>query len=547
MQPLANPDKNCTISTPLKIAEESYQRANQVIEWLRDYAPRRINTRLIDERRCITPHIVLDFGKQGLLGMIVPETYGGINLTYRDMLRVIEQIAAIDINLATFVGLNNVLGIFPILKYGNEQTKETYLKPLAQGRDLAAFAITEAHAGSNPRAIKTVAKPNKNGGWLLSGNKIWIGSASWASVINVFAYIKDEQGKCQGMTAFSIPENARGLRQGPEALTMGMRGMVQNAVYLQEVPVNHNQVLGQIGAGFEVAQDAMQLGRLGIAAICLGGMKRCAQLMFRYAVRRSIALDKLLYKSITLERFSDLTAAIGAIECFLESIATWLDEKLPLPQEVYLAAKIIAPELMWQTADNFIQLLGGRGYIESNNAPQILRDVRLLRIFEGPTETLQMHLGMRAWYQPSELYSFINEKLEASEISAQIKRAVDFCNTYVRKKNPSPTEKPVLIQPLSKNLGDLTAWALILACIRKFYQSKPTIELARVEKWLQQRLELKLAIALEELPDHQTLLKANQVEYLVSNYSESIGDIELMIAGEDTELDPYIFGENSEI
>jgi alkylation response protein AidB-like acyl-CoA dehydrogenase len=146
--------------------------------------------------------------------------------------------------------------------------------------------------------------------------------------------------------------------------------MVQNAIYLEQVPVNHDNVLGEIGLGFEVAQDAMQLGRLGIAAMCLGGMKRCAQLMLRYASRRSIGMvGQLLDKQITLKRLSDLTAAVTAVECLVRTIASWLDEGKPVPQEAYLAAKIIAPEFMWQAADNLVQLLGGRGYIESKYCP----------------------------------------------------------------------------------------------------------------------------------------------------------------------------------
>ncbi|MHC5729970.1 MAG: acyl-CoA dehydrogenase family protein, partial [Nostoc sp.] len=92
------------------LESSSRQRAEQVIHWLRDYAQRRINSRLMDERRCITPHVVLDFGKKGLLGMIVPESSGGLGLSYTDMLQVMEQLAAIDLNLASFVGVNNFLG-----------------------------------------------------------------------------------------------------------------------------------------------------------------------------------------------------------------------------------------------------------------------------------------------------------------------------------------------------------------------------------------------------------------------------------------------------
>ncbi|MHC5855975.1 acyl-CoA dehydrogenase family protein [Nostoc sp.] len=523
------------------LESSSRQRAEQVINWLRDYAQRRINSRLMDERRCITPHVVLDFGKKGLLGMIVPQLSGGLGLSYSDTLQVMEQLAAIDLNLASFVGVNNFLGIYPILKYGTPQIKETYLQNLAEGRDLAAFAITEASAGSNPRGIKAEAHPDGNGGWLISGTKIWSGSASWSSAINIFAHVVDEQGESLGITAFTIPENAQGLKQGTEALTMGMRGMVQNTIYLEQVKVNHQNVLGEIGSGFEVAQDAMQLARLGIAATCIGGMKHCAQLMLRYATRRSIGIERLINQQITLQRLSDLTAAISAVECLVKNIATSLDEEKPVPLEAYLVAKIIAPELMWQAADNLVQLLGGRGYIESNIAPQILRDARLFRIFEGPTETLQMHLGLLALYQTPQVCSSLNEFLGATKISEQLQHTAESCASYLKNKNLSRSSNKKFSKILSPKLGDVTAWAFVVACIQKSYQSEPTDELNRVEKWGQQYFQAKIANALAENLYEQTLLDTNHVENFINQYAETIGDIEQNLSGtEEYELDEYL-------
>ncbi len=525
------------------LESSSRQSTEQIIHWLRDYAQRRINSRLMDERRCITPHIVLDFGKKGLLGMIVPQSAGGLGLSYSDTFQVMEQLAAIDLNLASFVGVNNFLGIYPILKHGTPQIQETHLKNLAQGRDLAAFAITEPSAGSNPRAIKAEAHTDGNSGWLLSGTKIWSGSASWSSLINTFAHIIDEKGESLGVTAFTIPENAPGLKQGTEALTMGMRGMVQNTIYLEQVKVNHQNVLGKIGSGFEVAQDAMQLARLGISATCIGGMKRCAQLMLRYATRRSIGIERLIDQHITLERLSDLTAAIGAVECLVKTIATSLDEGKFVPPEAYLVTKIIAPELMWQAADNLVQLLGGRGYIESNIAPQIFRDARLFRIFEGPTETLQMHLGLLTLYQTPQLYSSLNELLGATKINEQLQHTAESCASYLKNKNPLGRNNKKLSKLFSQKLGDAAAWAFMLACIQKSYQNTPTDELKRVEMWAEKHFQIKIFQAnnaIEESLFNQILIDTNQMKDLIEQYAEKIGDIEPILAGEESSFDEYL-------
>ena len=208
-------------------------------------------------------------------------------------------------------------------------------------------------------------------------------------MINVFV----QHPEASGISGFAISKGTPGLRQGPEALTMGMRGMVQNTVYLEGVAVSAAQLLGQPGQGMTVAQDAMMYGRLAIASACIGGMKRCAQLMLRYSSRRTVSTGRLLDNPITLSRLGGLTAQIEALSALVGWIAQRLDEGEAVSPEAYTACKILAPEFYWQAADDLVQCLGGRGYIETNMAPQMLRDARVLRIFEGPTETLAMHLG----------------------------------------------------------------------------------------------------------------------------------------------------------
>ncbi|MEO0935837.1 MAG: acyl-CoA dehydrogenase family protein, partial [Cyanobacteria bacterium J06641_2] len=376
---------------------------------------------LQNPRRSIPPHIVLDFGNRGLLGMQVPREYGGLGLNNYDTMRVLQQLGAIDPTLSLFVGLNNILGIRPILRYGSRALKDELLPILATGRELAAFAITEPAAGSNPQGMTSQAIPDGDE-WRLNGTKIWSGSAAWAGVTNVFVRHQNPDGSWQGISGFAVRKGT-GLRQGKEALTMGMRGMVQNTVYLNDVSVSAEQMLGQPGAGMQVAQDAMMYGRLAIAAASVGGMKRCTQLMLRYSSRRSVSTGKLLENPFVLKRLSEITAAITATENLVSQVAQRLDAGETIPPEIYTACKTAAPEFYWQAADSLVQVLGGRGYIETNIAPQILRDARILRIFEGPTETLNMFLGSRAIHESGSLISFISESLQAPEIAEKLQTA----------------------------------------------------------------------------------------------------------------------------
>ena len=198
------------------------QDADSLIAWLRDYAGRRINSRLMDERRSMPPSLVLDFGNVGLLGMQAPRAYGGLGMAESGFLRVVEQLGAIDQTLALFVTLNNVLGIRPIANHGSAAVRDRHLPLLATGRELGAFAMTEPGAGSNPLAMQSTAAPHPGGGFILSGGKIWSGSAAWAGVVNVFVRQLSPGGHGLGITGFAVAQGTPGLVQGPEAMTMGI-------------------------------------------------------------------------------------------------------------------------------------------------------------------------------------------------------------------------------------------------------------------------------------------------------------------------------------
>ena len=508
----------------------STEKTDQLIQWLRTYANEQINSRLIDERRCIPPHIVLDFGNQGLLGMQVPSEYGGLGLNNVETLRILEQLGAIDTTLALFVGLNNILGIRPILKFGNNTLKAELLPKLATGRELAAFALTEPSAGSNPQAIESTAT-NNSGGWLLNGTKIWSGSAAWAGAINVFV----KHPEAGGISGFVVRRGTPGLRQGPEALTMGMRGMVQNAVDLNDVLVDKNSLLGGAGKGLSVAQDAMMYGRLAIAAASIGGMKRCAQLMLRYSQRRVISTGRLINNPFILSRLNQLTAAITAIETLVNRIANLLDKSLFVPVEAYTVCKTAGPEFYWQAADDLVQTLGGRGYIETNFAPQILRDARVLRIFEGPTETLNFFLGSRVLNNSQELEQFMSQTLGAPEVYQRLIDGAEKIRdcTSIESFSSLQTRQWISIQ-----VGELATLAILWATLQgENYTSEVT---QRSLNWIKLNFEQKLTQAISSTPNDAVVRKADETTDLIYSYIETIGDLDQTLPGEDSVVDELL-------
>lgn len=520
----------------------STHRANHLREWLRDYNSDRINSRLMDERRCIPPHVVLDFGNHGLLGMQIPQQYGGLELSTVDTLRIFEQLAAIDLSLASFVGVNHALGTRPILNFASRDVKAELLPLLAKGIELGSFAITEPGAGSNPRAMQAKGTAQGPGRWNLNGQKVWIGSASWSGILNVFVQLLDDKKQPLGITGFTVRQGTQGLVQGPEALTMGMRGMVQNAVHFNDMLVHTEQILGEVGSGMSVAQDSMMFGRLGIGAMSIGGMKRCAQLMMHYAERRSISTGRLLDNAVTRIRISELTAAVTAVEALVFKIAHLLDCGKAVPAEAYTACKTTGPELVWKAADHLIQMLGGRGYIETNSASQFLRDARLLRIFEGPTETLNMFLGMRVINQSASLETFISQDLKAPKIFARLQDAAEQIKARYGRVSTPFSDTHSANQWAITQIGELASWSMLLAAVKGSTVSGEamllnTDRLQFAADWAQHQFELKLEQALVPAETTLTGTDASTLKTVVTDFAEQIGLLDQSLAGEDYDLD----------
>ncbi|HZV66295.1 MAG TPA: acyl-CoA dehydrogenase family protein, partial [Telluria sp.] len=522
--------------------QTSRATADAMIGWFRAYAARRLNSRMIDERRTIPPYVVLDLGNQGFFGLQIPARFGGKALDTVDLMRVLEQVAGVDLTVATLIGVHNGLGVRPILHAASPQLRAQWLPSLAAGRQLAAFALTEPDAGSNPLAIRASAT-RCPGGWIVNGEKQWIGLGAWASVTTVFAKAVDPAGGPLGIVALLVEAENPGLSQGPESLTMGMRGIVQNTVFLREAFVPDESVLLSAGEGLEVGREAMLYSRLGIGAMCVGAMKRCAQLMARYAARREIASGRLADHGVTIARLSDLTSAVFACEALVYAIASELDAGGAPPVEAYIACKTTTTEMLGDAADWLVQLLGGRGYIESNSAPQLLRDARVLRILEGPTETLYSHLGSSVGQKHSPAAEFMAGPLGCPEL------AVEFGTTIMALRAQAANSvlfdsAGALAQWLDCQLGELAACAFLLAATERRRDSAGDTAAAETATkalgWARHRYtELSRAI-LAKLATRATFGDATALLHQISGYADAIGDIDQELPGENHQHDPLL-------
>lgn len=519
---------------------ESHQKAEELISWIRQYATTRINSRVMDERRTIAPHIILDLGNQGILGMQVPKRYGGLALSTVDLMRVIQQLTAIDMTLGTFVGLNNWLGIWPIQMYASEEVKQELLPRLAWGRELAAFAFTEPGAGSDARSIRTVAVPVGPQQQAISGEKSWIGSGAWAGVTTVFVQQLDEQQRPSGISGYVLKADTAGMSQGPEALTMGMRAMIQNTVKFDAAQVEEKYLLGAKNFGMDIAQDIMMHARLGIAGLSLGGMKRCAQLMLRYARRRRISTGLLLDNPVTQARLSDVSAAITAVDTLVFSVGRFMDQGVAIPSEVFTACKSSAPELFGEAADHLTQLLGARGYIETNGAPQLLRDARILRVFEGPTETMNMYLGGRILKGGADFFAFMDTTLLAPHISQAIADTARQIQEQASRHLFVQGDTLLTKKWVQYKVGEVSTFGVLQGFLHLVMQSSAQPRFKRAYDWASARFEQLKQAALHGAPCEVALTGIDAVCSEIDDLMADIDDIEQQLPADNQLLDSYL-------
>jgi acyl carrier protein len=290
----------------------------------------------------------------------------------------------------------------------------------------------------------------------------------------------------------------------------------------------------------EVGRDAMLFSRLGIGGMCIGAMKRCAQQMGRYASRREIASGRLADHAVSVARLQDLTASIFAAESLVYAIAARLDGGNEVPVEAYIACKTTGSELLGIAADGLVQMLGGRGYIESNGAPQILRDARVLRILEGPTETLYSHLGASVGQKNCATTRFISEALARPDLAADLTQTVARIKAAAAQREGLFASAAALSQWLDYRIGELAANAFLLAASESRQAGAPHDSAAHAIAWARARYTAVSTEVLADIDGRAPYSASTALLRQIDGYVDAIGDVEQALPGENDKLDPVL-------
>lgn len=364
-----------------------------------------VDSAKFDEEETISDDVVEALAWYGFLGMTIPRQYGGLELSSTGYARVFESVAAMDASLAVFIGVHCGLASKAIVLYGNDSQKSRWLPRLASGETRGAYALTEPDVGSDAQHIKTRADISSDGkSWILNGTKIWIGNGHKAGVIATFAQtrVARKEGVVLRPTAFLIEPSMPGFSVAGTVEKLGIRGSTQAQLEYKDLEVPVENVLGELGKGFRVAVNVLNAGRLTLLAGCTGGSKSLLRQMAEYGEQRIQFGSPLNEFEITQRKLSSIAAEVYASDSMLGVLANLATEdEVDWSLEAAIG-KVFASDLVWKTADEMVQLAGGRGFVKPYPYERHLRDSRINRIFEGANEILRLFIALNGIQHPAE-------------------------------------------------------------------------------------------------------------------------------------------------
>jgi butyryl-CoA dehydrogenase len=319
----------------------------------------------------------------GMMGMVVPEQYGGAGLDYVSYALAVMEIAAADGGISTAFQVHNSLVCLALLNYGTSEQKERYLRPLGSGKMLGAFCLTEPDAGSDAAAIATRARRRGNS-FVLNGSKQFITSGQSADLAIVFAVTDPDAGK-KGISAFIVPTSSPGYRVARVEHTMGQRASDHCHIVFDDCEVRPDQMLGEEGQGFKIALSNLEGGRIGVAAQSVGMARAAYDCALAYAKQRKTFGKPIIEHQAIAFRLADMATSLQAAELMVLRAAALRDAGEPCLKAASMA-KLFASEAAEKICSAAIQIHGGYGYLNDFPVERIYRDVRVCSIYEGSSE-----------------------------------------------------------------------------------------------------------------------------------------------------------------
>jgi len=347
----------------------------------------------VETNNQIPEHILTKMRKKGYFGLTIPKEYGGMGMGKTAFCTVEEELARTHFAFMDIISLNNGLGSRSIVLDGNEEQKKKYLPRLASGEWISSFALTEPNAGSDAASITTMAE-KKEDVYLLNGMKHFITNAPIADVFIVIAVTDPEKGPKGGISAFIVEKDFPGISIGNVHQSMGMQGSHKSELIFKNTPVPAQNLIGTEGRGLTVALKTVDEGRMGVAATSVGMATRLLDMAVEYASSEKFNGKPLARYQSFEWLLADMATELYAARTMLYKTAEKMDRKEDAQLEVAMC-KLYGSEMVGRVVEKAMEIFGKDGCLFENVVERILRDARILRIFEGTAEIHRIIIGRK--------------------------------------------------------------------------------------------------------------------------------------------------------
>ena len=375
------------VATPASLAELTEEQ-REIQRLARDFALSEIAPQVAawDRDAIFDRSLVTKLGELGFLGMLIPEEYDGLGVDTLTYLLALEEIAAVDASAAVLMSVHNSLPTQMILRWGSEEQKQRYLRPMARGEMLGAFALSEPDAGSDAASLRAQATRDGDD-WILEGTKSWVTSGSHADVILVMARTDtpaDRRG-ARGIGTFIVTPDMAGFSVGKKEDKMGLRSSPTVQLIFDGMRVPAANLLGDPFQGFVYAMQSLDNGRLGISAQSIGIARAALEASVAYAAeRRQFGKAIREFEAIQF-KLADMTTRVAAARALLHAAATAKDRGETITQFSSMS-KLFSSETAMYVTTEAIQIFGGYGYIKEYPVERLFRDAKVTEIYEGTSE-----------------------------------------------------------------------------------------------------------------------------------------------------------------
>lgn len=372
--------------------QDTFKQVRSAIDQL--LKPHEKDFRTWDARGELPPEFIEELRQFGLFSLVIPESYGGMQMSTTAYSRTLQELAKYDGSVAVTIGAHSSIGMRGLLLFGNDEQQKRFLPKLVTGEMIAAFCLTEPSSGSDAASIKSTAVRDGDD-WVLNGNKLWITNGGIAQFFTVFAKT-GPQGDRGNVTAFIVTKDMPGVSVGPHEDKMGLRASSTTTVHFDNVRVPAANVLGEVGKGFKVAMKILNSGRTGLGGGSVGSMKRCIALCTKQAKER-VQFGK------PIAEFGLIKQKIGhmIVDCYAtEAAVNMVNHLIDSGQQEYAVeaaiTKVFGSEALWRTCDEALQIAGGNGFMKDFPYERIMRDARINRIYEGTNDILRLFISLTA-------------------------------------------------------------------------------------------------------------------------------------------------------